>query len=112
MPRLRCLSSEVQAIIRNWSSLTASQNRADGVHVARHLLGSSGAFLGRGGSLSPSVLLFEGALPVLLGHLARRRAGEHVPEPGEAMPQETCWILDGGGPVAGVLSRILVEDRH
>jgi hypothetical protein len=67
--------------------------------------------IGRGGGLGPSALLFEGALPVLLGHLARRRAGEHGPESGEAMSQETGWILDGGGPVAGVFSCILVEDR-
>lgn len=93
-------------------ALPSSQDRTDGIHVARHLLRSSRAFLGRGGSLSPLELLFEGTLPVLLGHLARRRAGEDAPEPGEAMPQETGWILDGGGPVAGVLPRILVEDRH
>ncbi|MBB1040558.1 hypothetical protein G6018_12270 [Dietzia sp. DQ11-44] len=56
-------------------------------------------------------LILEGALSVLLGHLARRGAGEHLPEPGEAVSQERGWVLDGGGPIAGIFSRVLVEDR-
>ena len=97
---------------RNWSSLTAPENRTDRLHVPRHLLGRGFAFLRRGGGLGPSSLLFEGLLSVLFGHLARRGAGEHVGEPGEAVSQERGWVLDGGGPVAGVFPGVLVEDCH